>query len=125
MLIISFCACVCHFALASLHLAAAVQTFRNRVIAPRLHCLFAILKIPVSILGAIASWMIATEMVNDMNNAMKAVYGSVAKTSTVGFLPLPSLFAAIIACTYAIALLVIFTSPDVKRYYDGLRNGTG
>ena len=36
----------------------------------------------------------------------------------------PPLFAAIIACAYAIALLVIFTSPDVKRYYEGLRKGT-
>ncbi|HEY7088498.1 MAG TPA: hypothetical protein VH518_10445 [Tepidisphaeraceae bacterium] len=96
---------------------AGIMVLRDASSGRGMHLYYACLKIPLAMLGAVASWMLYTQMMKSfatMGAGSPLAFG----TMTGG---LSSVFEAVFACMYPVALLIVMNLQPIKDHYNERR----
>jgi hypothetical protein len=98
--------------LAILLLIAGIMTLRQSPRARKVHLIYALLKIPLVIVGVIGWWLLMHDMMASLSN-------SVGAAAMSGMKPMTGVITAfaVVACIYPIALLIVLNTRSVKEYY--------
>lgn len=112
--------------LAALLLTAGIATMRGSVRSPRLHRWWAWLKFPaVALSTAVGIWMAFAFFESFGMTATQTPPGGGATVATPIFgsmgwlMVIPSIGAALLACIYPVAVLIVFSTRKARAYYGG------
>jgi hypothetical protein len=89
-----------------------IQLLRDKLIARRLHWLFAIAKFPIVVLASIATWLSYVSILATAGTPMPQMSNWLVLLST--------LMSATFALAYPIALLIILSTRTAKSYFASL-----
>jgi hypothetical protein len=99
-------------ALAVYLLVCGILTLRQSMRARRLHLIYALVKIPLSVAAGVASAWVMRDMMSS--------FGGGAATPTMGFALFTGAFPILIGCAYPVALLIALNLRAVREYYAGV-----
>lgn len=99
-------------ALAVYLLVCGILTLRQSTRGRRLHLIYAIAKIPLSVAAGVASAWVMRDMVSS--------FGGGAAAPTVGFALFTGAFPILLGCAYPVALLIALNLRSVREYYQGV-----
>jgi hypothetical protein len=101
-------------------LIAGIFVLRDSPRGRGMHLFYAFAKIPLAALGAVASWMLYTQMMGPLATAPGTPVGAFSTAMGV-----TSAVWACIACIYPLALFIVMSTRTVKAYYLERRAAVG
>jgi len=114
---------ILRLALAVLLIVAGILVLRDHRLGRKLHVIWAWVKIPVALLGAIVYW----RTMSGMFTSMPATPGSPVNAQFMDTMMLVGgLFQAALACAYPVGVLIVMKTRTVRDYYAtqlGVRDG--
>jgi hypothetical protein len=100
-------------------LITGIVTLRQRPSARRLHLIWAMLKIPLAVVGAVGWYLFIydlTQSLSSMTPMTPAAQTTATASSTAGAMVF-AIIIGVIGCAYPIALLIVMNTRTVREYF--------
>ncbi len=99
-------------------LAAGIQILRNARSGNRLHWIYIAIKVPVTLLVAVATYLFTRSIMN--NVAASAPAGALGSSFTEIMVPVQTLLGAAMSLAYPITLVFLLRTRTAREYFASL-----